>query len=1104
MPRLLQRLRRALAVEPGEGPIVAWAAMSLFLIESASVAVSNAADTLFLKRVGIEYLPGVFLLNSVLLTATTFGAGRLAVRFDQRYVLTATFITLALVLSVLWVLVVGEVTAAATILVLASKQIDVIALLMFWTIVTGLMTSRQGKRLVALMTAGGTLGTIFGSFSSGFLGRLFGIPSLLAIAATIFAVTAVVSVPLGRSAPVRLYRTGVRTLPPGQQRLGGLWRQSSLFRVLVCTSFLAGTLGPMLYFEFSRAADLATRTADGEQRLLVLYGLLRGWINVGVLAVQIGGSAFLFRRIGVPLSAALAPAAYLLGFAGLGWRFGLPTAMPAAMGTSVLDHTVDDPAQRILSALLPMRIRTAATSLIQGPAKRAGAALGSLLILAAVTVADPAHIPLVAIPIAGLWLVLALSLWRNYPNLLLEAASVRRTEPEDGESAASVLDPTTRRMLQQNLEGEDAGLCRAACGLFAEAPSEIAVDALVHALGVAPAANRPALVETLERVLADPAAGSSAGAKIRTNLVQALKSSTDLGTAARATLLHVLGRVCYRRTVTADVRALLEQASDAAEPAVRTAAVIARLRAGAGNLAAADFDDAIASALAEDDDDAHRVALAELRLELMRGDRSDPAWARRLAMLTDRLHHQNTGAGSRDRASILSVRRRVVAALADIASVHGEAVAASAPAVIALADDGDADIRAAVLRFIGNAGLTDYAGLLAERMSSRNTAEAKAARSALESFGPRAAEALLHALRHGGRHAREVVPVMLREIRVDEAVLRTRIDREIERSRRLIVLLGVLEASEVSRLVVQRIRERVDESLHAALELLAAILGEERIARVCRSLGRAWNVRDRAVLLEALEALLPPPERERFLPLLEDQSPQRLAASAAKALGEDWPTFEEALEQAIATRDTLTTALIAATVGHSLLARVAPGLDVDAALRIFSDDEDVAAGEGDRQGTAPSDSGQGNPMLTPVEKMLHLRALDLFEGLTTHQLSELARVVREVTVAHGETIVAEGEFDDRMYFIVDGTVRIDRGGQTVAELGPRDFFGEMAVFDGETRSATATAVGQVRLLRLTRNDLFEVMEDQPAIGIGICQILVRRVRNMLDELGPTR
>lgn len=137
-------------------------------------------------------------------------------------------------------------------------------------------------------------------------------------------------------------------------------------------------------------------------------------------------------------------------------------------------------------------------------------------------------------------------------------------------------------------------------------------------------------------------------------------------------------------------------------------------------------------------------------------------------------------------------------------------------------------------------------------------------------------------------------------------------------------------------------------------------------------------------------------------------------------------------------------------------------------------------------------------MLSPVEIMLHLQTLDLFEGLTTRQLSGLAQVVREVTFAAGEAIVTEGEYDDSMYFIVRGAVRILKGDTPVADLASRDFFGEMAVFDGERRSATARAVTEVHALRLSRNDLFEVMEDQPAIGIGICQTLVRRVRGLLD------
>jgi CRP/FNR family transcriptional regulator len=278
---------------------------------------------------------------------------------------------------------------------------------------------------------------------------------------------------------------------------------------------------------------------------------------------------------------------------------------------------------------------------------------------------------------------------------------------------------------------------------------------------------------------------------------------------------------------------------------------------------------------------------------------------------------------------------------------------------------------------------------------------------------------------------------------------------------------------------------------------LSAISDEERIARVCRSLGRSWNVRDRAVLLEALEALLPAEESARILPLLEDHGSHRLAVAAAN--GREWPTLEEAIARLLQSSDFLTVALVAATTDSGLLRKVAPQLDVVAAQRLFS--------EG-RHSPVPSESGapehsafpaQETEMLSPVEKMLHLRTLDLFEGLTTRQLSELARVVREVTLPSGEVVVHEGKFEDSMYFIVRGTVLITKGTQPLAELKERDFFGEMSVFDGETRSATATAKGEVVLLSLSRHDLFEVLEDQPAIGIGICQTLVRRIRSLLEE-----
>ncbi len=143
-------------------------------------------------------------------------------------------------------------------------------------------------------------------------------------------------------------------------------------------------------------------------------------------------------------------------------------------------------------------------------------------------------------------------------------------------------------------------------------------------------------------------------------------------------------------------------------------------------------------------------------------------------------------------------------------------------------------------------------------------------------------------------------------------------------------------------------------------------------------------------------------------------------------------------------------------------------------------------------------------MLSPVEIVLHLRSLDLFARLTTRQLSELAAVVHEEVFAAGSAIVREGDFGDCMYLIVSGEVQITRDGQYTIGAGVGDLFGEMSLFDGETRSATVTAARRIRLLRLDRHDLFELMDEQPAIAIGICQTLSRHMRDSLTKLEEQR
>jgi hypothetical protein len=346
-------------------------------------------------------------------------------------------------------------------------------------------------------------------------------------------------------------------------------------------------------------------------------------------------------------------------------------------------------------------------------------------------------------------------------------------------------------------------------------------------------------------------------------------------------------------------------------------------------------------------------------------------------------------------------------------------------------------------------------------------------------------DVLLHALRFGRFRARQAILPILLGLPIDPERLHALVDREIDIIRRLIVQAEVLRAGDVAEVVLQRLHERIDESSHTAVVLIATMLDDERLTRIGRLLGRAHGARDRALVLEALETLLPPSERSRLLPLLEDGNSTALARAAAEALGQPFPSFEEAVAEILASSDGLSQDLLRATLPAATLADVT-GVAID------------PAGPAVRY-------ERTDHRMTHVDMILHLRSLDLFAGLTTRQLAELARVVAERNVESGATIVREGDFDDQMYFIVDGQVRITKEGAPVSALGPGEFFGEIAVFDGAQRSASAIAEGPVRLLRLDRRDFFEVMEEHPAIAIAICQTLSRRIRELLDDrldIGP--
>ena len=126
-------------------------------------------------------------------------------------------------------------------------------------------------------------------------------------------------------------------------------------------------------------------------------------------------------------------------------------------------------------------------------------------------------------------------------------------------------------------------------------------------------------------------------------------------------------------------------------------------------------------------------------------------------------------------------------------------------------------------------------------------------------------------------------------------------------------------------------------------------------------------------------------------------------------------------------------------------------------------------------------------------------ALPLYQNLNETQIAELNALLEDITYEAGAIIFHEKEPGDAAYIIRSGNVRIfthdeDAREVILAELGPNDFFGELAVLDGGERSASASADTEAVIGRLSKQRMHEFLLAHPQAALVMIQEIGRRLR----------
>lgn len=127
-----------------------------------------------------------------------------------------------------------------------------------------------------------------------------------------------------------------------------------------------------------------------------------------------------------------------------------------------------------------------------------------------------------------------------------------------------------------------------------------------------------------------------------------------------------------------------------------------------------------------------------------------------------------------------------------------------------------------------------------------------------------------------------------------------------------------------------------------------------------------------------------------------------------------------------------------------------------------------------------------------------LKKTDIFQHTPDADLTDVAQILRKVSLKAGQQLFAKGDEGDCMYIIENGTIRIHDGEYTFAILGENEVFGELSLLDSETRSASATCEQECVLLKLEQSPFYEILSKDQEVLKGILQMLCRRIR-VLDE-----
>ena len=474
----------------------------------------------------------------------------------------------------------------------------------------------------------------------------------------------------------------------------------------------------------------------------------------------------------------------------------------------------------------------------------------------------------------------------------------------------------------------------------------------------------------------------------------------------------------------------------------------------------------------------------EQRIKKLLTDTSTPVRMQAIAVLARTGHSEAAWAS----LSIALAQRDAMVRVAAL-GIFGDVAAdldrnADSAIVVQLLADTLSNVRVAACHALGSLHDPESAQALVTRLHDRDAAVRKAAADALRARGAEVTDFVLNVLDSEFEAARDaaleaLLPGSIR----DSERLRRFAQAEIERLRRIRTQEASLPpGGRATRLLCESLRHEVRRG-EARLVRVVGLVGNPRVmALVQQSLHRG-DGEARGAALEALETLGDKALAREIVALLEEE-PKRSTPEGAVAgilgSGDRW-------ERALAIRS---------------ICELKLGGSSDRLEDLRYDPDPLIAEAADEALMQSSEVQSMNTLQTvsTLERVLLLREIPIFSDLSPEDLQQVAVIATEQWYPANTTIFRQDEEGNMMFVIIAGHVQVVRNAngkeQVLAQRGPGESMGEMAIIESAPRSASLLTREPVRVLVIDGPAFKGILRERPEVSLAVLKSLSRRLREM--------